>query len=175
MNYYQIIIKNQSGDNALPDYEAQIRARNKKEASIKFWEQLPETYCQETDDVYSAKDDWNPEDLFPFIRAVSNYKAKKAKKQEKTAVKNHKHFTLESKVKAIKFIALNWNSLSIREIGKETGYTKESIRRWVKLLRKNGIKLDPKRKIVKGTNKKALNIALQELKSIPKRVPIRII
>jgi hypothetical protein len=80
MNYYQIIIKNQSGDNVLPDYEAQIMARNKKEASVKFWQQLPETYCQETDDVYSAKDDWNPEDLFPFIRAVSNYKAKKAKK-----------------------------------------------------------------------------------------------
>ena len=72
MNHYQIIIKNHSGDNALPDYEAQIVAHNKKEASLKFWQQLPETYCQETDDVYSAKDDWNPEDLLPFINEVEN-------------------------------------------------------------------------------------------------------
>ena len=174
MNYYQIIIKNQSGDNALPDYEAQTAAHNKKEASLKFWQQLPETYCQETDDVCSAKDVWNPEDLLPFIKTISNYRSVKQHRKPATQ-KEHKHFTIETKVKNIKFIALNWNTLSMKELIKETGYTKESIRRWVKLLRKNGFKLEPKRRVVRSSNKKALRIAVEELKTIPKRIPIRII
>ena len=170
MNKYAISIKNQSGDNALPDYEEIILAKNKEDASQKFWAKLPEMYDQANDEVYSAKDDWSPEDLLPFIHALVWGEVKKPNDEVKKPIKvkakqkSKKHMSFEKRKEAIKMIAIHWNSKTMEELVEMTGYNKKLVGNVASRLRKKGFDLPKHCHKIRRKRGNAFKVAVSELK-----------
>jgi len=168
MNKYQIIIKNQSGDDSLPDYENATIAKNKAEASKRFWNMLPETYCNETDKIISSKEDWSPEDLKPFIRTVNYHKIVKRNINSDSITKKpikRQLIAFDKKVEVLKLIINSWDKMTPKEMERKTGVKATTISSLASRLRKRGVTLKRRDKIKKnkwGSENLAFDTAIKQ-------------